>query len=153
MKTENDKFPGRPNYTGPRMGWFGLLHHDELFEYSNNVVERIGYVIREKPKKEIEVRLNNMIYIDFRDISSKLFKAWGTLDKARNEWYKAQGNEAELEKAMAKLEKAREEWDTTLGKWDTEPEILNYIKKYNPECAWDEEKREMIFEKPKEGKK
>ena len=59
----NDKFPGRPDYVGPTTGWFGLLHHDKLFEQSDNVMERVDYVRREKPKGEIAIRLHNMIFL------------------------------------------------------------------------------------------
>ena len=44
MTTPNTLFPGRPDYTGPTIGWFGLLHHDTIFEQSHNVNERIEYV-------------------------------------------------------------------------------------------------------------
>ena len=63
----NDKFPGRPDYVGPTTGWFGLLHHDRLFEESHDVMERVDHVGREKgrekPKGEIAIRLHNMIYL------------------------------------------------------------------------------------------
>ena len=59
----NTLFPGRDNYTGPTTGWFGLLHHDTLCEESHNVMERVAYVKREKPKSEIAIRLHNMIYL------------------------------------------------------------------------------------------
>ena len=63
MTTENTLFPGRPNYTGPTSGWFGLLHHTELFEQSHDVNERIAYVRENKPDAEIPVRLHNMVYL------------------------------------------------------------------------------------------
>ena len=59
----NTLFPGRPEYIGPTEGWFGLLHHDKLYEYSRNVMERVEYVRRDKPAREVAVRLHNMIYI------------------------------------------------------------------------------------------
>ena len=37
----NTLFPGRPNYTGPTSGEFGLVHHDLLHEYS----EELGQLI------------------------------------------------------------------------------------------------------------
>jgi len=61
--TPNTLFPGRPNYTGPTIGWFALLHHDTLFEQSHNVNERTDYVRRNKPKNEVALRLHNMVYI------------------------------------------------------------------------------------------
>jgi hypothetical protein len=64
MTVENKLFPGRPNYTGPTSGFFGLLHHEELFEESHDVNERIEYVKKHKPENEVSIRLHNMIYID-----------------------------------------------------------------------------------------
>jgi len=62
-ETPNVLFPGRPNYTGPTSGWFGLLHHSELFETSHNVQERIAYVKANKPDREVSLRLHNMVYL------------------------------------------------------------------------------------------
>src|ERR1035437_10124714 len=59
----NKLFPGRPDYTGPTKGWFGLLHHDELVEHSWDVTERVRYVRNIKPTKEVGIRLHNMIYL------------------------------------------------------------------------------------------
>ena len=59
----NTLFPGRPNYTGPTIGYFGLLHHDRLFEESHNVMERVSYVKSCKPAAEISIRLRSMIYL------------------------------------------------------------------------------------------
>ena len=62
-ETSNALFPGRPNYTGPTSGWFGLLHHSELFETSHDVNERVAYVKANKPKREVALRLHNMAYL------------------------------------------------------------------------------------------
>ena len=59
----NTLFPGRPNYTGPTTGWFGLLHHNQLFEGSHDVMERVSYVKSCKPAAEISIRLHSMIYL------------------------------------------------------------------------------------------
>jgi len=63
----NKLFPGRPNYTGPTAGLFAFLHHCTLYEYSDNVIERINYVKSQKPKDEIELRLHHMLYLDSSD--------------------------------------------------------------------------------------
>ena len=60
----NTLFPGRARYIGPVTGWFGLLHHDILYEQSHNVMERVAYVKRDKPTHEIAIRLHNMIRLD-----------------------------------------------------------------------------------------
>lgn len=59
----NALFPGRPGYTGPTSGDFGLLHHDVLAESSHDVIERVTYVRREKPANEVAIRLHNMIFL------------------------------------------------------------------------------------------
>ena len=80
--SENKLFPGRPNYTGPTTGWFGLLHHDLLFEESHDVNERIAYVRHEKPAREIDIRLRNMIYL------GALSECWAKRD-ALDAYYRA----------------------------------------------------------------
>lgn len=67
----NILFPGRPDYTGPTTGSFGLLHHAILCEHSHDVMERVDYVKREKPKNEIAIRLHNMIYLGGCDAAAK----------------------------------------------------------------------------------
>lgn len=59
----NTMFPGRPYYVGPISGMFGLLHHENLCEYSHDVMERVKYVKENKPPNEVDVRLRNMIYL------------------------------------------------------------------------------------------
>ena len=59
----NKLFPGRPNYSGPKTGMFGLLHHEVLCESSHDVMERVTYVKVTKPKNEVKIRLHNMIYL------------------------------------------------------------------------------------------
>ena len=68
----NTLFPGRPNYTGPTKGWFGLLHHDTLAETSHNVNERVDYIKRNKRKREISIRLHNLIYLGGCDAADRL---------------------------------------------------------------------------------
>ena len=75
MNTENKLFPGRENYTGPTSGFFGLLHHEVLFEESHDVNERIAYVQDFKPKNEVSIRLYNMIYIDLAVCSAPTKRA------------------------------------------------------------------------------
>src|SRR5271155_1055488 len=62
--TKNILFPGRDNYEGPSEGYFGLLHHEILFEYSDNIQERVDYVKNNKPLNEIKIRLHSMIYLE-----------------------------------------------------------------------------------------
>ena len=54
----NELFPGRPDYVGPTKGYFAFLHHEQLFEKSHDVMERVAYVKRDKPDHEIPTRLH-----------------------------------------------------------------------------------------------
>ena len=63
-KKANTLYPGRPNYTGPQVGIFGLLHHGELFESSHNVNERVAYVRNNKAPAERSIRLHCMCYLE-----------------------------------------------------------------------------------------
>lgn len=65
---QNLLFPGRAKYEGPNVGWFGLLHHSSLFEYSTNVSQRVHYVGNFKAPHEHAVRLHCMIYLDTEKI-------------------------------------------------------------------------------------
>jgi hypothetical protein len=59
----NTLFPGLPGYTGPLAGWFALLHHNVLSEFSWNVMERVAYVKENKPTDEIDLRLRHMLFV------------------------------------------------------------------------------------------
>jgi hypothetical protein len=59
----NRLHPGLPGYKGPTVGWFALLHHHTLIEFSWNVMERVEYVKENKPTDEIDLRLRHMLYI------------------------------------------------------------------------------------------
>ena len=63
MSEPNTKYPGRHNYTGPEEGIFGLLRHGALAEPSENVMERVDYVRREKPVHKRAHRLHCMCYL------------------------------------------------------------------------------------------
>ena len=118
--TPNTLFPGRPDYTGPTTGYFGLLHHDRLFEWSYNVLNRIDYVRNYKPKDDQAIRLWNMIYLDIPEVN----KARNDYDTAYNDWYKAHNDH----------DKARKDWNKA---WkDLKPLILAYIHKHIPDCPW-----------------
>ena len=68
----NTLFPGRPDYVGPVAGIFGLLHHDTLCEPSSNVMERVAYVMSEKPLHQRATRLHNMIFLGDCAAAAKL---------------------------------------------------------------------------------
>lgn len=63
----NEMFPGRPDYVGPKSGWFSLLHHASLLvEWSDDVMERIEYIKKHKPPHEQTTRLQHIVYLGER---------------------------------------------------------------------------------------
>ena len=150
----NKLFPGRPNYTGPKSGPFGLLHHRKLWEWSHDVTERVDYIRREKPENELSIRLHNMIYLggcpvfkgrawaDYLNTWAAWDKAEAAWDKAWADWIKA---EAAWIKAGADYLKAGADWGKAHPNADAK--ILAYIRKHIQDCAWDG--GELVFPKPR----
>jgi len=61
----NTLYPGLPNYRGPTKGWYTLLHHSEkVIEWSDNVMERIDYIVNNKETHEVQIRLSHIVYLD-----------------------------------------------------------------------------------------
>jgi hypothetical protein len=149
-ETTNTLFPGRPDYVGPTSGVFGLLHHEVLFEDSHNVMERVDYVRREKPKREIAIRLHNMIYLGDcnaallrapldADYEAKLATLYADYEAKRAPL------DADYEAKLATLDadyrakRAPLDADYRAKRAPLDAEILSYIKMHIPDCAWDGE--------------
>ena len=66
----------------PKKGWFFHLHHESVGEYSDDVWERIEYIVDNKPKHEIETRLDCIGLIKFKK-GSKADAARAKADAAR----------------------------------------------------------------------
>ena len=149
----NELFPGRPDYVGPTKGYFALLHHEQLFEKSHDVMERVAYVKRDKPDHEIPTRLYNMIYLPFMtddlyadykakrapldvDYKTKLAPLYAD--------YKAKlaTLDADYE---AKLATLYADYKAKLAPLDVD--ILAFVRLHIPDCAWNG--RELIFRRKK----
>ena len=155
----NTLFPGRPDYVGPTKGWFGLLHHDRLYEESHDVMERVAYVRANKPPTEVAVRLHNMIYlgdcpaVDKREALDAEYLAKmealdaeypAKLDALSAEYrakmealyaeYRAK-REALYAEYWAKRKPLYAEYEAKREALDAE--ILAYIRAAMPDCAWD----------------
>ena len=49
---------------GPHTGWFTLLHHEgPALEKSHNVIERLDFILKEKPEHERLCRLINIVHV------------------------------------------------------------------------------------------
>jgi len=160
MPKVNTLFPGRPNYTGPITGWFGLLHHEELCETSHDVMERVAYVKANKPKHEVAIRLHNMIYLGdvgadywakraplYADYEAKRDALYADYNAKRDAlyadcWAKRDALYADCwakrvpldEDYEAKLAALDADYQAKLASLDAK--VLIYIKKHIPDCAW-----------------
>ena len=152
--TANTLFPGRPSYAGPTSGWFGFLHHDKLCESSHNVMERGGYVWRDKPKIELAVRLYNMIYLGGCLTTAKRASLYADYEAKRASLYadyeaKRAPLDADYEAKRAPLDadykakRASLDADYEAKRAPLDAEILAYIRKHIPDCAWNG--RELVF--------
>jgi len=146
-KFENTLFPGRYNYAGPTKGWFGFLHHEQLYEESHDVNERLDYVKREKPKNEVAIRLHNMIYLGGCEAIAKRVPLDADYKAQRvplDADYKAQraALDADYEAKRVPLDadyKAKRvplDADYEAKHVSLDAEILAYIKSNIPDCAW-----------------
>ena len=49
---------------GPHKGWFTLLHHEgPVLEESHDVIERLDFILKEKPEHERLTRLINIVHV------------------------------------------------------------------------------------------
>ena len=139
----NILFPGRPDYTGPTTGIFGLLHHDQLCERSNDVMERVRYVMREKPANEVAIRLHNMVYLGGCAAAEKLIALYAKYNADRAALYaKYAADCATLDaKYAADLAPLDAKYEADRAPLDAE--IIAYIKQHIPDCAWNG--KELVF--------
>ena len=140
-ETPNVLFPGRPNYTGPTSGWFGLLHHSELFETSHNVQERIAYVKANKPDREVSLRLHNMVYLGAIASTCDKRDALNTDNLAKCDALYADylaKRDALYARWQAKRDVRYAHWQAKRAPLDAE--VLAYILSVMPDCAWNGKK-------------
>jgi hypothetical protein len=133
-------------------GMFWHVHHDKLVEYCYSYKERADYIRKEKPKKEIGIRLRLFklvrgklpvewvraweAYVEARKAYDR---AWKVYEKARKAWDKAW---KAWDKAWQVYEKARKAWDKA---WEAfvnveeacKDKIEALHKKECPNCPWD----------------
>ncbi len=134
-------YPGRPNYEGPVQGFFGLLHHSIIAEWSDNVMERVDYVKNYKSKNEVEIRLWNMCYLSEERLPKEFVEAWKTLEEARTLHYEAYKT---WEKAANTYDKVWKTWGEVQEVLQTfSPLLLPLIKELVPNTAWNGQ--ELVF--------
>lgn len=86
-------FPLKKGYTGPNVGLFTFLHHEKPLELSQNVQERVAYVLRGKDEHEQQLRANAMRYLKPDELPGSL----GTTYKL---WLDARGHYDDLAKDL-----------------------------------------------------
>jgi len=135
----NTLFPGRADYTGPTAGLFGFLHHEIIMEFSHDVMQRVRYIKRNKPTKEIKIRLNNMIYLGGSVAATKYTRLYDDYVAKYAMLY----NDYVAKNSMLYddyvVKNARLYADYRAKFNQTNSKILAYIKIHIPDCAWDGE--------------
>lgn len=82
MEHQNTQHPGQPNYLGPQEGWFLFIHHNIILEYSDDIQQRVEYILRVKPKHEQKTRLKALTHVPNRYVANQVQTARQIYDKA-----------------------------------------------------------------------
>ena len=106
MEQPNNLYPGRPNYEGPTEGIFGLVHHDVLFEASEDIMERVDFIREHKPKDEVKTRLHCLVYLPPERLPINLVEAQKAYDEAEKAYDEAGKAYVEARKAYDEARKA-----------------------------------------------
>ena len=142
--------------TKPKYTFYWHIHHDRLCEYTYNIKERIAYIKKHKPKKEIPTRLRLMTPVlhpeklpkKFSEVLDAFTKAQKIYIEAHDAFYadyitsttaipkdacaKTYAAYIKAFKAYSKVQEACIEAFTTYA---TQLEELH--KKEHPNCPWD----------------
>jgi hypothetical protein len=134
-------------------GMFWHVHDKKLVEYCHSYKERANYIRREKPKKEIGIRLRL-----FKPVRGKLpvgwVRAWEAYDKAWEAYDKAwkvyeKARKLYLDEAGKAWDEAGKAWGEAGKAWDEAWEAFVNVekvckdkvealhKKECPNCPWD----------------
>jgi len=154
MKLREKKRPAK----WPKAGWYWLLHHDTIVEWTDNIDERWDYVCSEKPYGELAVRQKwmrpvkgtlpeelltarakcNEARAKCNEARAKCNKAWAKCNEARAKYYKAW---AKYREAQTKYDKAREKCNEARAKY--QPQIEALMREELPGVPWDGE--QLVF--------
>ena len=141
MRVANKRYPGKPNYTGPKHGYFALLHHlGPIVEWSNNVMERTWYINRYKPEHERAIRLSHIVYVPPSMVPDAVRKARDKYRKASAEYFKARfkPDDADYRSKRERFLMAQETWEMTEDNWRRSDgkKLLAYLKRHVKDCRW-----------------
>ena len=127
----NKLFPGKPNYTGPKIGYFTLLHHQgPIVDWSNDVMERVEYINRYKPGYERAIRLSHIVHVPTSMVHDAVQEAYAKRQEADAKWRDAH---AKWQEADAKCRDAYAKWQEADAKWRDA-----YAKRREADAKWRE---------------
>ena len=148
--TPNRLYPGKPNYRGPKSGYFTLLHHlGPLVEWSDNVMERVEYIKSNKAAFEIPIRLRHIVFVPKKMQPKALQKAYADWRKANADWRKADADRrkayADWRKAYADWQKADADREKADANWQKAGAVKlpAYLHKHATDCKWNG--KEIVF--------
>ena len=138
--------PTKPKYT-----YYWHIHHDTLCEGTYNIKERIAYIKKHKPKKEIPTRLQLMTPVlhpeklpkEFRKAADACDKAYAAFIKAHDASAKASIAStkayAAYDKAYAAFIKAFNAYAQALDAYAETlhmPQLEELHREEHPHCPW-----------------
>ncbi len=134
-------------------GYAFHVHHDILVEYCTDYQERVDYIMRNKPRGEMSLRLRLFKMISVDRLPHELLEARVKMGEACQKWDEAY---QKWDEARQKLGEAYQKWDEACQKWDEArqkwgeayqkylPYLVDLHKELCPNCPWD---GETIFSK------
>jgi len=142
MTAENKIIDLKLKETKKITGMFWHVHHDKLCEWCYDYQERADFIKNEKPKNEIEIRLNL-----FKKVKGKLPKEF---IEACKKWVEAYKKWVEADKKRAEAYKKRDEadkkWIEAYKKWvEADKKRIEAYKKWVEACKkWVEADKKWI---------
>ena len=124
-RTLNKRYPGRPNYTGPKSGFFLLPFHSDLVMWMPDILNRLNTIYITKPRNEIARRRHCMVYVRPKELPTAVVATLAAFRKpcaahlkayvAYREAYAAQSKDNIVwEKASAAYQKAYADFSEVL---------------------------------------
>ena len=89
MTTPNKRYPGRPNYTGPKSGFFLLPFHSDLVMWMPDIFDRLNTIYMTKPQNEFAWRRHCMVYGRPKELPTVVVAALAVYRKATVAYRKA----------------------------------------------------------------
>lgn len=130
----NKRYPGRANYTGPKSGFFLLVHHDLIVGHSHDIYERLEFIDNYKLRNERAWRRHCMVYVRPRELPAEVVEKIAAERKARSVYDHSICAWPVYRKVYYALR-------TTADEYAKELEVL--LTKYVPDHTWDGE--ELVF--------